>query len=574
MMMLPSNQTGCFLCILILSISKLVSASYFDEKINKKNEDAINTYLTKGNNALASGNLHSAGRSYESCLRMDPNQRYCLINYASVLVDLNAEESDEAIIQQRTNKAQDLLRRVLSLHPKDGDAAFNLALLLQDSSTSEEITREAARLYQIAVESSDSEGEENWDALANLASAKQEIGDFLGDYGAARVYERVIVLLEKMAQDQEAYLSQDMSNFEEGEYQYLDAELRAINEYLSKLYYGYGTVLSELSHITGGCLQLMSEDSLLIDWKEPFVKSEGSEQQNKKDEESAASVCKMNAINALRLAVDLNQNNVVAEHMLAAMTEGDDDSKGRASNEFVSALFDDFAETFDAKLESLGYKVPGLVGDAAKELLATTGRRSFHSALDAGCGTGLAGRYLRPLVKGSLVGIDLSNKMLDLASQCTLNKGCGLKEEDAVVAGKEGDKPLYDHLASLDLETTTLEQVGAEIGFDIIVAADVFVYFGDLQKLLSNFSKISYASGEHGAFLIFSCERIEDGEWKLQKSGRYAHSKSYVVDTAASAGYTLVGYDEITPRFEKGEPVKGHLFRFSLGNDTVAKDEL
>eukprot|EP00986_Skeletonema_menzelii_P014348 scaffold9462_cov132-Skeletonema_menzelii.AAC.2 len=572
--MTPSSQqrvVGFLFSALLLLLPSFVASSYYDAKVDQsKNEEAINTYLVKGNNALASGHLDSAGRSYEACLRMDPDQRYCLINYASVLVDLNAKESDESMRQQRTKKAQNMLTRVLALHPNDGDAAFNLALLLQDSSNSEEVTREAARLYQVAVQTADNDGEERWDALANMAAAKQEIGEYMGEYGAIRSYERVIVILEEMVQEKEAHLNQDGSNFEEGEYQYFDAELRAINEYLSKLYYGYGTILSELSD--SDCQALQSKESLLIDWVEPFVKRSGTEKENEKNEAPANYVCKMNAINALRLAVDLNSENVVAEHMLAALTEGDI-GKGRASNEFVSALFDDFAETFDAKLEALGYKVPGLVGDAAKELLASSGQSSFRSALDAGCGTGLAGRYLRPLVNGSLVGIDLSKKMLDLAAQCTLSKGCGLKDED-VAPANENDAPLYDHLASLDLETTTLQEVGAKNGFDIIVAADVFVYFGELQKLLSNFAKLSDSSG---AFLIFSCERIEEEEgskWKLQKSGRYAHSKSYVVDTAATAGYKLVGYEQITPRYEKGEPVKGHLFQFSLEKDQDAKDEL
>lgn len=447
--------------VLLLSVpSSFVYSSYYEDKVNSnsKNEDAINTYLTKGNNALSAGNLHSAGRSYEACLRLDPNQRYCLINYASALVDLNEEEHDESIKEERTNKALSMLKHVLTLHPNDGDAAFNLALLLQDSSHSDDVTREAARLYEISVKSADDNGEERWDALANMASAKQEIGEFMGAYGARRAYERAIVSLEEMVQNNEAYLTQEGVTFEEGEQQHLQAEVHAINEYLSKLYYGYGTVLAELS--PSDCLHVMSEESLLID------------KDQAKDETSAQHVCKMNAINAMRLAVDLNPSNVVAEHMLAAMTEGETGS-GRASNEFVSALFDDFADTFDEKLEALGYNVPKLVGDAAQELLATSGQLSYRSALDAGCGTGLAGRFLRPLVTESLVGVDLSKKMLDIAAKCTLNKGCGLKDTD--VDATTDDKPLYDHLASLDLETTTLKELNAENGFDIIVAADVLV---------------------------------------------------------------------------------------------------
>ena len=94
---------------------------------------------------------------------------------------------------------------------------------------------------------------------------------------------------------------------------------------------------------------------------------------------------------------------------------------------------------------------------------------------------------------------------------------------------------------------------------------------------MNNFARLSDTSGKKGSYLIFSCERIEEdgATWRLQKSGRYAHSKAYVIETAANAGYKLVGYDEITPRYEKGVAVKGHLFRFSLiGRGEEAKDEL
>ena len=195
--------------------------------------------------------------------------------------------------------------------------------------------------------------------------------------------------------------------------------------------------------------------------------------------------------------------------------------------------------TFDEKLGALGYKVPKLVGEAASEILERSGRSSFHFALDAGCGTGLAGCFLRPLVNGPLVGVDHSKKMLELASKCTTEHGCGLKEAGGEYRKDDGasdeSKRLYDHLAALDLETTTLNELLGETdkpdhdGFDLIVAADVLVYFGDIKNLLINFAKLS---ATNRSALIFSCERIGDEDapdsgWKLQSSGRYAHSKSY-----------------------------------------------
>ncbi|KAL7468010.1 hypothetical protein ACHAXS_008232 [Conticribra weissflogii] len=540
-------------------------------------QSQINSYLLQGNAALSSGKYDEAAESYKSCLDLDPDQESCLINYASTLVDMNElpnYDQDPLIQQNRLATAQRLLRHVLELHPDNGDAAFNLGLLIQDSSKSEESTREAARLYRIAAKAAVEEGVERWDAWANLASAEHELGRFLGYYGARRAYERSILLLEQIAEQYQSYIEELSSkessvNFDEKELQDVHAEVRGINAYLSKLYYGYGTVLTEISPVD--CLGLMSDDdSLLMDTQDGV------------NEESAKRVCEMNAINAMRLAVDLDSNNIIASHMLAAMTggeevdEGDKNGRQRASNEFVSALFDDFADTFDEKLGALGYRVPQLIGNSAHELLKQSNRQSFKSALDAGCGTGLAGRYLRPLVEGPIVGVDLSKKMLELAAQCTLSKGCGLKEEsnDEMTSGRS-DKTIYDHLVSLDLETTTLHDLlsGNDFldevihGFDLIVAADVLVYFGDIQKLLVNFSNLSRES----ATLIFSCERIEEENspasgWKLQSSGRYAHSKSYVVNAAKDAGYNLVGYELIVPRMEKGEEVKGHLFQFCLVN--------
>ena len=44
----------------------------------------------------------------------------------------------------------------------------------------------------------------------------------------------------------------------------------------------------------------------------------------------------------------------------------------------------------------------------------------FENVLDAGCGTGLAGRFLNPLVQNVMVGVDASQKMLDIAEKCTV----------------------------------------------------------------------------------------------------------------------------------------------------------
>ncbi len=596
----------------------LIAAS--SSSSSNENNDAIeiNDHLREGNDALAAGDYDAAIRSYEACLALDPDERYCNINYASSLIDGynesgggRADDDDDGVDdvkRGRMARAMSVLRRVLALHPRDGDAAFNLALLLQDTSKSEETTRESAALYQVAVEAMetdpDDDGGRSWDALANLAAARQELGEHHGPYGSMRCYERAIVILEGMSQGYNEYIDRmvndhDAENVEYDEegYQYAQTQVLTMNAYASKLYYGYGTILSEMS--TSECVRLMAEeDSLLFDAERTTsfaVRGAVVGEGGVKDDESARVACEANALNAMRMAVNLDVNNAVASHMLAAMTGGEDGTGGygrqeRASNEFVSTLFDDFADTFDEKLGELAYQVPRLVGDAAYDLLKMSHRETFDSILDAGCGTGLAGRFLRPLLDGPLVGVDVSKQMLQRAARCTLTRGCGLKGDETDVsddddedANERRNRPLYDKLAQSDLETVALSDLisgsygGPIDGYDLIVAADVFVYIGNLERILVNFAGLSNGNDTRESYLIFSCERIHENDapsagWRVQSTGRYAHTKSYVVNVAENAGYHLLRYDEIVPRMEKGEGVKGHLFVFGLGGEDVEEE--
>jgi predicted TPR repeat methyltransferase len=86
----------------------------------------------------------------------------------------------------------------------------------------------------------------------------------------------------------------------------------------------------------------------------------------------------------------------------------------REPREYIVESFDAFADGFDAKLvDVLGYDVlqqlTSLVRDAT-----TPGRLS--ETLDAGCGSGLCGPWLRPMAR-TLTGVDLSSRMLEHAEK-------------------------------------------------------------------------------------------------------------------------------------------------------------
>ena len=211
-------------------------------------------------------------------------------------------------------------------------------------------------------------------------------------------------------------------------------------------------------------------------------------------------------------------------HVLAAMRG--DATDGRAPDSYVRSTYDGFAAQFDHRLVGeLGYRVP----EAIAAVLADLGRFGPASAdvLDLGCGTGLSGWALRGLAR-SLTGVDLSPKMLEQARA----RGCyGVLAEGEVVAWMRASPASR---------------------FDLVVAADAFIYFGALDAVFAEVARVS----RPGALFTFSVETCEGGEWRLQESGRYAQSDAYIGALAAEHGFAVAVNREQPIR----KPVIGRLY--------------
>jgi predicted TPR repeat methyltransferase len=222
-------------------------------------------------------------------------------------------------------------------------------------------------------------------------------------------------------------------------------------------------------------------------------------------------------------------DNPIAAHMLAASTGRDVPS--RASDAFVVTTFDSFASSFEVKLESLSYRAPILVADTLADAgLAPDGRLVV---LDAGCGTGLCGPLLRPYAS-RLVGVDVSSGMLDHARR----------------------KEIYTDLVQSELTEFVSTQHQA---FDVIVAADTLVYFGDLRPFCRGAAGALRGAGH----LVFTVEHngAQDGtDFRLELHGRYSHSREYVLGVVAEAGL-WAHIQKADLRMEAGEPVVGLVVR-------------
>lgn len=222
----------------------------------------------------------------------------------------------------------------------------------------------------------------------------------------------------------------------------------------------------------------------------------------------------------------LEPNDPKAKHFLAAY--GGAEVPDRASNQFVAAEFDGFANSFDAKLAALEYRAPELVGEVVADLLGE--KEKIWRILDAGCGTGLCGPFLHPYAK-ELVGVDLSANMLSRAA----------------------DRNLYDDLIQCELVEY---MVNCESAFDVVVSADTLCYFGNLSHAFSAAKKVLRQDGQW----VFTVEAHANSTgFSLQTHGRYSHSRAYIEAELDRAGFATVNLKSVELRHESGDPVTGWL---------------
>lgn len=205
-------------------------------------------------------------------------------------------------------------------------------------------------------------------------------------------------------------------------------------------------------------------------------------------------------------------------------------SSDRAPAAYVQRFFDGYAEGFESHLRgSLAYRTPELLLDLLTRHMVPEHR--FARALDLGCGTGLMGPLLRPFC-ARLDGVDLSPGMI----------------------GHARAKACYDELSVDDIVAFL---AGTGIEADLVVAADVLVYLGDLEPL---FVGVAARSAEGGLFL-FSTEHGQDGEdFTLLPKARYRHAAAYLHRLAAAHGFTPVAGETAPIRLEPEGPVIGGLY--------------
>ncbi len=207
-------------------------------------------------------------------------------------------------------------------------------------------------------------------------------------------------------------------------------------------------------------------------------------------------------------------DNIVANHIWATLNG----NKSEYEKQYNHLLFNVFAPTYEETLQKIDYKVVQRI----KELCVDVNGK----ILDLGCGSGLLGKALKN-VNNKIFGVDISEEMISLALK----------------------KNVYEKIYQDDIISFLRKNTEH---FDLITAADVFCYFGDLDEIF----KLCLPQK-----LMFSVEiNLSVETFVIQPNGRYQHNPQYIENLLKNVGYKKIIAEPVTLRNEDENGVEGMIF--------------
>lgn len=225
--------------------------------------------------------------------------------------------------------------------------------------------------------------------------------------------------------------------------------------------------------------------------------------------------------------LELDPDNIPVKYLISALSG---DLVTSAPAEYVKSVFDNYSDSYEHSLvNELSYSVPIQLRETYNSTFPN--KQSIQNCLDLGCGSGLAAAEFVDICC-NFTGVDLSEKMLELAAS----------------------KDIYKSLFAEDIETFISQN---QEKFDLILAADVFIYIGELENI---FRKLTTCATDSCVF-AFSTELLKgSGNYILQKSGRFAYSTEYITKTTLNTGWEVVSSRETSLRKERGQWKDGIIF--------------
>ena len=220
---------------------------------------------------------------------------------------------------------------------------------------------------------------------------------------------------------------------------------------------------------------------------------------NGKNEEAREKLCQV---------LEADRKNETAQLLLNAL---DGQQIDQVPGALLSLMFDHCSDQFeDYMVNELKYSLPVKLREAVERAcFEAEVPYAFKSVMDLGCGTGLVGELFAGCT-AVLNGVDISPGMIEVAR------------------GKNIYHQLFcdDFLKMLD---------GTKGKHDLFLAADVFIYIGNLGK---TFAAVA-AHSKPGAWFAFSVERAAGVDYVLSRSGVFAHSHEYLQGLADAYGFEI-----------------------------------
>jgi predicted TPR repeat methyltransferase len=128
-----------------------------------------------------------------------------------------------------------------------------------------------------------------------------------------------------------------------------------------------------------------------------------------------------------------------------------------------------------------------------------------------------------------LIGIDVAANMIEMAAA----------------------RGIYDRLIKADLSAFLADN---PVTFDLLIAADVFIYIGDIDVVFAR----ARTALRPGGLLAFSVETIEEGDgYVLLPSRRYAHSPGYLRGLSSKHGFVERTILSVSVRQQEGRDLPG-----------------
>ncbi|MDD5179978.1 MAG: tetratricopeptide repeat protein [Gallionellaceae bacterium] len=482
------------------------------------------------------GRLPQANTLYRQILQVAPDDPDAL--HFSGLIAHQTGKNEAAI---------ELIGKAILFRPDYADAHYNLGIVLQEQGRLDD----AAASYRRAL-AFDPDYADAHNNLGNVLHDQGQLGD------AAASYRRALALNPNYADTHNnlGNVFQEQGKLDDAIASYRRA--LALNPDYADAHNNLGNVLQEQGKLDDAVASYRRALALKPDYADAHYNLGNVLQKQGKLDEAVASYRRVLAFKPDYAAAHNNLGNVLheqvrpdkavesdhqtirpdsknesAEHLISALTAK---TPERAPSQYIEKLFDGYANKFDTHLvRDLEYKMPSeLVALLKQSVEFPVGE---WDVLDLGCGTGLAGLEISPHAK-QLAGVDLSTKMLARAHA----------------------RNVYHRLVHSDL----LPMMRGEetSSYDMIIAADVFVYLGMLDEIVSEAKRLLRAGG----YFMFSVEALEALPieaavsenklgYRLNQSGRYAHSASYLERLASASGFTSLSMISTPVRLEDGLPI-------------------